>query len=281
MSFFRPRAAQQRSAFTLIELLVVIAIIAILAAILFPVFAQARAKARQTACLSNLKQIGTGLMMYTQDNDECYPSRAWNGGNGVCFDPGTIGAVSGTPNPYCSLYNWPVQLQPYTKSIQILVCPSDSNQTRNTVTTNNGNKFAVPVPLSYAVNTLLYMYTPDNHPGYQNTGPVTLAQVQTPASTYFLGDAMNLGFDNNWMDRVKYANTANNGDVLQTACSSTTTDPNNTSASLTAKPALKNDGNFRHNGGEVMLFADGHSQWRPYTRLSCWRGTYASEGPNP
>src|SRR5919205_3767504 len=59
-----------RTAFTLIELLVVIAIIAILAAILFPVFAQARAKARQTSCLSNMKQIGTGLYMYVQDYDE-------------------------------------------------------------------------------------------------------------------------------------------------------------------------------------------------------------------
>jgi prepilin-type N-terminal cleavage/methylation domain-containing protein len=59
--------------FTLIELLVVIAIIAILAAILFPVFAHARAKARQTACLSNMKQLGTGLMMYAQDYDETLP----------------------------------------------------------------------------------------------------------------------------------------------------------------------------------------------------------------
>lgn len=59
--------------FTLIELLVVIAIIAILAAILFPVFAQARGKARQASCLSNLKQIGIATMMYAQDYDECYP----------------------------------------------------------------------------------------------------------------------------------------------------------------------------------------------------------------
>jgi prepilin-type N-terminal cleavage/methylation domain-containing protein/prepilin-type processing-associated H-X9-DG protein len=70
-----------RSAFTLIELLVVIAIIAILAAILFPVFAQAREKARQTSCTSNLKQLGTAMMMYAQDYDESYPSN-WYPQNG-------------------------------------------------------------------------------------------------------------------------------------------------------------------------------------------------------
>ena len=73
-----PRA--EASGFTLIELLVVIAIIAILAAILFPVFAQAREAARKTTCLSNMKQIGPAMMMYIQDYDETYPQSEYGGG---------------------------------------------------------------------------------------------------------------------------------------------------------------------------------------------------------
>ena len=69
----------RKKGFTLIELLVVIAIIAILAAILFPVFAKARAQAEKISCASNLKQIGTAIMMYTQDFDESYPSANYNG----------------------------------------------------------------------------------------------------------------------------------------------------------------------------------------------------------
>ena len=103
------------SAFTLIELLVVIAIIAILAAILFPVFAQAREKARQTSCLSNMKQVGTSLQMYVQDYDEQ-----------IFFRNGTsrTGAPKGTPT---YAYSWYNLLMPYIKNNNVLTCPSDAN----------------------------------------------------------------------------------------------------------------------------------------------------------
>src|SRR5947209_2680216 len=90
-------STQARRAFTLIELLVVIAIIAILAAILFPVFAQARAKARQTSCLSNTKQMGTGLYMYTQDYDEMLAGNAT--GNSSAAAPNSSTADAGYAPP--------------------------------------------------------------------------------------------------------------------------------------------------------------------------------------
>ncbi|MBU0607894.1 MAG: DUF1559 domain-containing protein [Armatimonadetes bacterium] len=93
-----------RRGFTLIELLVVIAIIAILAAILFPVFAKAREKARQTACLSNLKQIGLGMLQYVQDYDETLPHLYKD-----------VGATR---------YWWFNDIQPYIKNYQLFKCPS-------------------------------------------------------------------------------------------------------------------------------------------------------------
>ncbi|MGV3721477.1 MAG: DUF1559 domain-containing protein [Actinomycetota bacterium] len=96
-----------RRGFTLIELLVVIAIIAILAAILFPVFAQARDKARQSSCQSNLKQIGTAIKMYAQDYDEQGLQYWWN-----------YGGAGGTAPP------WMEWIDPYVKNAKVFLCPS-------------------------------------------------------------------------------------------------------------------------------------------------------------
>lgn len=108
-SYLMEMMGMSRRGFTLIELLVVIAIIAILAAILFPVFARAREKARQTSCLSNMKQIGLAGLMYAQDYDGRYPQQ-WYGSGGV---------------PYASVgFNFRELLTPYMKNEQIWLCPS-------------------------------------------------------------------------------------------------------------------------------------------------------------
>jgi prepilin-type N-terminal cleavage/methylation domain-containing protein/prepilin-type processing-associated H-X9-DG protein len=130
---------RRRRGFTLIELLVVIAIIAILAAILFPVFAQTREKARQAGCLSNLRQIGSGLAMYVQDYDERLPNcctwgRAWNwvgyGGQNLTSRCAQVGITKATPK---DLALGPEQvppryvqelLHPYVRNTQIWFCPN-------------------------------------------------------------------------------------------------------------------------------------------------------------
>ena len=104
----------KRRGFTLIELLVVIAIIAILAAILFPVFARAREKARQASCLSNVKQVVLGGLMYAQDYDETWPSgRVCNWASG---------------GPYGTHV---MAIMPYVKNLQMFVCPSKTGYTIN------------------------------------------------------------------------------------------------------------------------------------------------------
>lgn len=112
---------RNRHGFTLIELLVVIAIIAILAAILFPVFARAREKARQTSCLSNLKQIGLGLMMYVQDYDETMVLSYYK-----------------TPTR-----TWMSVMEPYMKNTQLLRCPSMAGTARSSGTDYGFNAWAL------------------------------------------------------------------------------------------------------------------------------------------
>jgi prepilin-type N-terminal cleavage/methylation domain-containing protein/prepilin-type processing-associated H-X9-DG protein len=122
----------KRKGFTLIELLVVIAIIAILAAILFPVFARARENARRASCQSNLKQMGLGVMQYTQDYDEKYPFNATGQVNCFALGPGV--SCGSVPNPNGAVsgnsdFNWIWQIQPYMKSWQLFRCPSAADAT--------------------------------------------------------------------------------------------------------------------------------------------------------
>ncbi|MHB8996304.1 MAG: DUF1559 family PulG-like putative transporter [Armatimonadota bacterium] len=148
-----------RRGFTLIELLVVIAIIAILAAILFPVFAKAREKARQSSCLSNIKQISLGMLQYAQDYDEVMLRATTKWGAGT--------------NDY---YSWMWVLQPYIKNTQIMTCPSATasgwNGANNT-TQNTGYGLLISIAGSYALGSL-----------------------KTPASTVMLADAGTLSNGN-------------------------------------------------------------------------------------
>lgn len=140
-----------RRGFTLIELLVVIAIIAILAAILFPVFARAREKARQSACLSNVKQISLGILMYVQDYDERFPMLYW----------------SDSPR-----YGLAQVVQPYIKNAQVYNCPSSDG--------------VCTEPLSYLEHAS-YGY----HTGlFLVNASRKLAEVRRPAEIFMMGDVM-------------------------------------------------------------------------------------------
>jgi prepilin-type N-terminal cleavage/methylation domain-containing protein/prepilin-type processing-associated H-X9-DG protein len=146
----------QYRGFTLIELLVVIAIIAILAAILFPVFAQAREKARQTTCLSNQKQLGLGFMMYIQDYDELMPLAKINYGAGTAW---TGGYMTTPPNWRAgdvvsrSSY-WSNSIQPYLKNDGIYACPSGNPFT----VTSTAGALVKPSEMTYNMNGLLTQY---------------------------------------------------------------------------------------------------------------------------
>ena len=140
--------------FTLIELLVVIAIIAVLAAILFPVFARARENGRRSTCLSNLKQIGLGFMQYTQDYDEAYPLSSFPAHN----------------------ISWTVSAQPYMKSVQLFRCPSD-----------NGTRWSTPAaPPADNYYTTSYSMTAWIS-GTQKYGK--LSAMQAPSKVIILADA--------------------------------------------------------------------------------------------
>ncbi len=159
-SLNQSNAVQRKHAFTLIELLVVIAIIAILAAILFPVFATAREKARQTSCASNLKQLGLAFAQYEQDFDEYFPCGvqqfSGNGNNGG--------------------QGWAGQIYPYVKSLGVFACPDD---------TTVENVSYGEADISYALNQNIDA-TLGNDPGI-----TSLAKLNAPSSIVLMFEVNN------------------------------------------------------------------------------------------
>jgi prepilin-type N-terminal cleavage/methylation domain-containing protein/prepilin-type processing-associated H-X9-DG protein len=211
------RFSSHRKGFTLIELLVVIAIIALLAAILFPVFARARENARKSSCANNLKQIALAAAQYTQDYDEMsIPIR-------------TGGA--GTP-----AFSWTQLVVPYTKSSQILICPSAAGRTQT--------------------------YTYNFNVGF---GPRAIADIPLPAQTPSYVDAFgSTAIDN--LDHLAF--------ITPSGTSSTNGGYGFLGRSIAVgfTPGTAHGDNwraipmgYRHLDGANYAFVDGHVKWLPYT----------------
>ncbi len=250
---------RKRSAFTLIELLVVIAIIAILAAILFPVFAQAREKARQTSCLSNMKQLGLGLNMYAQDYD------------------GTLSQTSWEMGKFKAKIHWSYLVQPYIKNQQIFVCPSDPNP----VTPLNplcGPNDTLGVTLCDAQAPKFSYINNYNVMPAHDWIPPTEASFDKPANLIILGERRNNMNDpamtkiGQWKGFSPFIGTstahgtgANSGQVCPGDTYRLVTLADVTAGLL---PSNSNDNpevvriKFdRHVGGANYTFFDGHAKW--------------------
>jgi prepilin-type N-terminal cleavage/methylation domain-containing protein len=210
--------------FTLIELLVVIAIIAILAAILFPVFAQARDKARQAACLSNVKQIALGISMYRQDWDGANPFAGWPPG------PNWQHNVDG-PNSHYE-FEWQFTIQPYLKNAGVLRCPSDK--------------------ISFEERPVSYLF--NNYMSYDRK-PFTEAAVDRPAETVVLWD----GYGPTGSGTMKNP-PAVNGQLYAANTYREYTQWGN-AAQWLADPKR---GLPRHNGGGHAIYMDMHAKWVRY-----------------
>jgi prepilin-type N-terminal cleavage/methylation domain-containing protein/prepilin-type processing-associated H-X9-DG protein len=255
-------------AFTLIELLVVIAIIAILAAILFPVFQKVRENARRTSCLSNEKQLGLAFVQYTQDYDERYPS----------------GVIAGTGVGLKSYgQGWGGQIYTYVKSTGVYKCPDDSTSIQA-----NGGYPANPVSYAYNANCVT-----------MGSG-AALSQFQAPASTVLLCEVFGAPVRVDQADEGIYSNTSydlspatdglpdpssSNGGVLcdQIACGPRAggtggydlqlatgvmdagvsgTLPQGTATSSGYDPATYTSGAVGiHTSGSNFLLGDGHVKW--------------------
>jgi len=219
----------RNKAFTLIELLVVIAIIAILAAILFPVFATAREKARETACMSNMKQIGLAELQYATDFDECLPNDA------IC------GAT-------CATWSlWQV-VSPYVgpKAYAVFACPSDSSLP-------NPGPITGGFYSSYSFNLYIYLVTgaPYTISGYYTSDPAAaglLSQIQCPSNCVMNIEA-----------RRDYTSNIADPSVFTYDLAQCAANP-----SPTSQVCYQSAGLIRHFKGSNWVMCDGHAKWAMY-----------------
>jgi prepilin-type processing-associated H-X9-DG protein len=234
---------------------VVVAIIAILAAILFPVFAKAREKARQISCASNMRQVGIALMMYVQDYDEIYPEE-----HPYCLNPAVGNAPAGDYDggleniDYGSPYQ---KIMPYVAggtnpdgsvNEQLFMCPDDSDPHGLKLGTACTSTAPLPGITSYLVNAYFLF-------------GLSEAQVQDPANTIYIAERNNKFCDvhvHPWLGEIFDAHGdvgAVTGNTPVPACDS-------------SNPGI--DGSFaiasnRHTGGSNYTFADGHVKWEMYS----------------
>jgi prepilin-type N-terminal cleavage/methylation domain-containing protein/prepilin-type processing-associated H-X9-DG protein len=247
------RSPRGHEGFTLIELLVVIAIIAVLAAILFPVFASAREKARQTMCASNMRQIGLAVTMYREDYDGTNPNEwPWWGLKLWDWDHTFLEVIS-----------------PYTKSQQIDACPSapaniyySRKDTRPASANQGGN------PICYLMNETGWC------DGLYVGNQVTDAQISRPSEIISVGEATG---DKEWLNfhigytTPKDVNTSTCGHNPQFAQPIALTDLYNTPGADFGKQGFKFVYPARHNGGNNYVFYDGHVKWMKSFVGSNWR----------
>jgi prepilin-type N-terminal cleavage/methylation domain-containing protein/prepilin-type processing-associated H-X9-DG protein len=252
-----------RKGFTLIELLVVIAIIAILAAILFPVFAQAREKARATSCLSNVKQIGLGIMMYTQDYDEVYPTFASYVESARVQNPLDANDRPGGTTGIGRRPMWQWKIYPYLKNWDIYRCPSDAGSPTNLIAKFHN--------ISYGYNygylsTLEVSADPGDASIRQWFSGVSMAAVSQPANIVMVTD--NGGISANGNSAFVTGSMVNPPDGWPSTKyfygpSTVGWGANCTNYFSGGGGKWENTGGFawRHNEGGNVCWADGHAKF--------------------
>ena len=279
---------RDQKAFTLIELLVVIAIIAILAAILFPVFAQAREKARQTACLSNEKQLGMAARMYMEDNDGAlfHHHEGWVLDDGTQLDnlPASADACRGGGAGNSNAEKpWAIFFQPYMKNRQALFCPSDpephSSHIASTIEAYNGGISEIGTECSAAPSgeqciaqkehTAMWSYLLNSVFTHKSC-----RYALEGALTGFATDSVVAGLDNPNLILFSERNSTALDSSTNTAFGYVPQDDYDTWAGE-ATLVQWGEGPYsdqgwirynRHNGGASYIYADGHVKWMRWGR---------------